>query len=111
MIGTRLGPEPLLIDDPDEELARGQRVAVAIRPEKMRLHEEPPAGAVPNALPGEVWDIGYLGDWTVYRVKLPSGELLRVSRANASRFVERPVEWEDRVHVSFAPEAGVILTA
>ena len=61
-------------------------------------------------LAGEVWDIGYLGDWTVYRVRLPSGDLIRLSRANASRFVENAVTWEDQVHVSFAPDAGVVLT-
>ena len=52
----------------------------------------------------------YLGDWTIYRVKLDSGAVVRVSRANASRFVEAPVTWEERVHLSFAPDAAVILT-
>ncbi|KAA2237758.1 ABC transporter ATP-binding protein [Salinarimonas soli] len=111
MIRSPLSSEPLVIDDPDESLATGTRVAVAVRPEKIRLHETPPAAATANVLAGEVWDIGYLGDWTVYRIRLPSGELIRLSRANASRFVEQPVGWEDRVHVSFAPDAGVILTA
>jgi putrescine transport system ATP-binding protein len=109
-VRTPVAAEPLVIDDPDEDLAPGTGVAVAIRPEKMRLHQAPPEAALPNVLAGEVWDIGYLGDWTVYRVRLPSGDLVRVSRANASRFVERPVDWEDQVQVSFAPDAGVILT-
>ncbi|HYF53014.1 MAG TPA: ABC transporter ATP-binding protein [Salinarimonas sp.] len=110
MIRSAASPEPLLVDDPDEDLRPGQAVAVAIRPEKMVLHQDPPGPAAENALAGEVWDVGYLGDWTVYRVKLDSGALVRVSRANTSRFVDRPVAWEDRVHVSFAPDAGVILT-
>ena len=67
-----------------------------------------PAGT-PNVLSGEVWDIGYLGDWTVYRVKLDSGLILRVSRANQSRFVEAPIDWDERVSVTFAPDAAVIL--
>ena len=100
---------PLLIDDPDEDLHVGQAVAVAVRPEKMRLTREPPRDGQ-NLLAGEVWDIGYLGDWTVYRVRLDSGAIVRVSRANASRFVEAPVTWEERVHLSFAPDAAVILT-
>ena len=57
-----------------------------------------------------MWDIGYLGDWTVYRVKLDAGPILRVSRANAARFVERPIDWEERVHLAFAPDAAVVLT-
>ena len=68
-------------------------------------------GDVANAVEGEVWDIGYLGDWTVYRVKLASGAILRVSCANASRFVEHPITWDEPVHLTFAPDAGVILTA
>ena len=110
MIRSPVSSEPLVIDDPDEDLHTGQRVSIAVRPEKMRLHRVPPGPPVPNVLSGEVWDIGYLGDWTVYRVRLPSGELIRLSRANASRFDEDPVVWEDQIHVSFAPDAGVILT-
>ena len=51
----------------------------------------------------------YLGDWTVYRVKLATGEILRVTRANASRFVENPIDWDEQVYVTFAPDAAVIL--
>ena len=74
----------------------------------MLTREPPPAGA--NHLVGEVWDIGYLGDWTIYRVRLDSGTIVRVSLANVSRFVETPVSWDERVHLSFAPDAAVILT-
>jgi putrescine transport system ATP-binding protein len=108
-IETASAAAPLIIDDPDEVLHAGDAVAVAIRPEKMTLHREPPTNGL-NLLSGEVWDIGYLGDWTVYRVKLDSGAIIRVSAANISRFVEAPVTWDQRVHLSFAPDAGVILT-
>jgi putrescine transport system ATP-binding protein len=108
-IATPSAAAPLLVDDPDEVLHTGQAVAVAVRPEKMVFHGEPPRDWA-NLLTGEVWDIGYLGDWTIYRVKLPSGETVRVSKANVSRYVEAPVTWEQRVHLSFAPGAAVILT-
>jgi putrescine transport system ATP-binding protein len=84
-------------------------VAVAVRPEKLTLHREPPRDAV-NLVSGEVWDIGYLGDLTVYRVKLDSGEIVRVSSPNVSRIVEAPVTWEQRIYLSFPPDAAVILT-
>ena len=63
-------------------------------------------------LSGEVFDIGYLGDWTNFLVDIEGsqGRRLRVSRANMSRFVERPITWDDKVFVSFAPDAGVLLT-
>lgn len=100
---------PLTIDDADEVLQTGQAVAIAVRPEKMLIHRgEPPPDAL-NVLHGEVWDIGYLGDWTVYRIKLASGAIVRVTRANRSRFVDNPIDWDEQVHVTFAPDAAVIL--
>jgi putrescine transport system ATP-binding protein len=100
---------PLTIDDADEVLQNGQAVAIAVRPEKMVIHrgERPPDAL--NVLRGEVWDIGYLGDWTVYRIKLASGAIVRVTRANRSRFVDNPIDWDEQVHVTFAPDAAVIL--
>ncbi|WP_245411043.1 ABC transporter ATP-binding protein [Microvirga flavescens] len=108
-VETAASPTPLTIDDPDEVLHAGQAVAIAIRPEKMVIRRGAAAPGTQNAVTGEVWDIGYLGDWTVYRVKLASGEILRVSRANASRFVENPIDWDEEVHLTFAPDAAVIL--
>jgi len=109
-IKTRLAGEALLVHDPGAALAAGQAVAVAVRPEKMRLSRQKPPPGTPNVLQGAVWDIGYLGDWTVYRVRLDDGSILRVSRANASRAVEPPIDWEQRVHLFFAPDAAIVLT-
>lgn len=101
---------PLTVDDPDEVLQPGQAVAVAVRPEKMLMTREEPVDAA-NVLTGQVWDIGYLGDWTVYRVKLDSGAILRVTRANSTRFVDNPIDWDERIYLSFAPDAAVILAS
>ena len=109
-IKTRLAEEPLLVHDPAAALSAEQTVAVAVRPEKMRLSRQKPPPGTPNVFQGAVWDIGYLGDWTVYRVRLDDGSILRVSRANASRAVEPPIDWEQRVHLFFAPDAAIVLT-
>src|SRR6267154_139684 len=48
-----------------DELGRfgaGQRVWVALRPEKIRLSKEPVAGSRVNQLKGTVWELGYLGN-------------------------------------------------
>jgi putrescine transport system ATP-binding protein len=108
-VRSRSAQAPLTIDDPDEVLHADQAVAIAVRPEKMVIHRDPPGPDALNVLTGEVWDIGYLGDWTVYRVKLASGAILRVSRANRSRFVDNPIDWDEQVYVTFAPDAAVIL--
>jgi putrescine transport system ATP-binding protein len=108
-VATPSAGAPLTIDDPDEVLHSGQAVAIAVRPEKMTIQREKPGPDAVNVLTGEVWDIGYLGDWTVYRVKLATGETLRVTRANVSRFVESPIDWDEQVYITFAPGAAVIL--
>jgi putrescine transport system ATP-binding protein len=108
-VQTPSAEAPLTIDDPDEVLHSGQAVAIAVRPEKMVIQRNPPGPGAVNVLTGEVWDIGYLGDWTVYRVKLATGAILRVTLANRSRFVESPIDWDDQVYVTFAPDAAVIL--
>jgi putrescine transport system ATP-binding protein len=104
------GGVPLRIESA-EAVAPDQPVHVAVRPEKMRISLDAPAEGTPNHFRGEVFDIGYLGDWTIYLVDVEdSRRRLRVSRANMSRYVDRPITWEDKVHVSFAPDAGVLLT-
>jgi putrescine transport system ATP-binding protein len=42
----------------------------AIRPEKMRVSRAKNRPAPTNAMTGEVWDIGYLGDMTIINVRL-----------------------------------------
>jgi putrescine transport system ATP-binding protein len=88
----------------------GNSVAIALRPEKVRIALEPPASANENCVAGEVWDIGYLGDVSVYQVRLDSGLVMKAAVANLMRLVERPIGWNDRVWLSWAPEAAVVLT-
>lgn len=102
-------PHGLIVESADPALAAGDAVAVAVRPEKMTLHRERPPGAR-NVLAGEVADTSYLGDWTMVRVSLDTGEILRVSRQNATRGGAATVARGERTYVSFAPDAAVVLT-
>jgi putrescine transport system ATP-binding protein len=96
----------------DAALEPGAKVALAVRPEKMRISIDPPPADARNVLKGEVWDIAYMGDWTVLLVKVDGSEkVVRVSRANMTRTEAQPIAWDDRVHVWFAPDAGVALTS
>jgi putrescine transport system ATP-binding protein len=92
-------------------MVSGEAVWVAIRPEKFALTKEPPADQAVNCMAGEVWDIGYLGDVSIYHVRLGSGAVVRCTQANRLRLLERPVTWEDRVWLTWAPDASVILKA
>lgn len=95
----------------DDAHSPGDTVWLAVRPEKMTISLDPPPPDAANVLSGEIWDIGYSGDWTNYFVELPGEKVIRVARANASRVVERPIGWDDKVYVTFQPDSGVVLTS
>jgi putrescine transport system ATP-binding protein len=89
----------------------GQRVAVALRPEKLRIAAEKPEGVGENCVGGRVGDIAYLGDISLYKVRLDDGAVMTASRANASRSLDRAIGWDDEVWLTWTPDAGVLLTS
>jgi putrescine transport system ATP-binding protein len=88
----------------------GQNVSLALRPEKLRLAAREPEGAAENCVAGRVHDIAYLGDISLYRIALDDGSVMTASVANASRLADRSIGWEDRVWLSWTPDAAVVLT-
>ncbi len=90
---------------------KGQQASFAIRPEKIRISAEAPRTSDVNHISGEVWDIAYLGDMTVFHVRLDSGKIIRATTINDARTTEAALTWEDRAWISFSPDAGVVLTA
>ena len=90
--------------------ARGARIAFAIRPEKMLIEKpEDDSPHSENALSGVVEDIAYLGDMSIYRVRLADGTIARVARTNRIRAQTQTIVWEDPVHLSWDPQAVVPL--
>jgi putrescine transport system ATP-binding protein len=89
--------------------AAGQRVWVALRPEKIRLSKQPPEGGRVNLLRGVVWELGYLGNRSTYQIKMPSGKLVTVQAQNERRTSEWSIDWSDEVYVSWQADAAVIL--
>jgi putrescine transport system ATP-binding protein len=92
------------------EAKPGDTVWVALRPEKVRIALEPPATAADNCVSGQVSNIGYLGDVSIYQVRLDNGFVIKAALANMTRLVERPIGWDDRVWLTWAPEAAMVLT-
>ncbi|AVH40714.1 MULTISPECIES: ABC transporter ATP-binding protein [Agrobacterium] len=90
--------------------ATGSQVAFAIRPEKVRISLDQPADSSINSAYGEVWDIGYLGDFSVFIVKLADGRVIRAAQANVSRLVDRPITFGDMVWLNWKPDSGLVLT-
>ena len=107
---ARLDDLALELQVPGEhDVAEGQPVWLALRPEKIFLDRDRPADGLP-CLSGVVDDYGYFGNLSLYRVKLPGGQILQVSRQNRQRSARRFVEWEDTVWVSWQPTSTVVLT-
>jgi len=102
------GLEAPIIVAQDPASAAGAPACFAIRPEKMAISLERP-GADSNCVKGEVWDIGYLGDVSIYHVHLENGLNLRATVTNATRLIERPITWDDEVWLSWRSDAGMVL--
>jgi putrescine transport system ATP-binding protein len=92
------------------DAAAGATVWLALRPEKVQVRAEPPVAAGQVTVTGVVTDIGYLGKMSIYKVRLDDGFIVEAAIANATRMVERRIAWNDRVWLSFAADAGVVLT-
>ena len=101
-------PLPLRVQH-GASLPEGTPVAVAVRPEKMRMARTAPADAT-NVIRGTVADIGYLGDWSAYRIRTPEGALLHVAQANAERGEAGRTARAEEVAIWFAPSAAILLT-
>jgi putrescine transport system ATP-binding protein len=88
----------------------------AIRPEKIMLSRDKPApqADVPadtNMVKGYVEDIAYLGDMTVYQVKLENGRYIRVTKTNALRGDPEAISWDETVWASWAGTSGSVLVS
>ena len=83
------------------------QVTVAIRPEKIEMSRTAPAIGE-NHVTGVVKEIAYMGDLSIYLVRLPSGRLVRVTMPNVGRHDERIV-WDETVHLSWHPSSPVVL--
>ena len=94
----------------DSSAGAGDKAWFALRPEKAAISLLPPNDPQTNCARGTVWDIGYVGDISVYHVRLDQGGTMRASIANTSRVVERPITWEDKVYLTWTSDSGVVLT-
>lgn len=87
----------------------GSPVTVMVRPEKMRIvtDESPDDGG--NRVRGVITDIGYLGDMSIFHVRLDSGRILQTSQLNFQHTAEQKITWDDEVTLSWHPDNAVVL--
>ena len=91
----------------NQPLPEGTRVTVALRPEKLLASEQAPA-ADTNAVKGVITDVAYLGDVSIYLVRLPTGQQMRVQLTNIARLTQSPLTWDQEVYLSWVPDSGVV---
>ena len=83
-------------------------VWVAVRPEKIFMCTAQPEGT-DNVVRGSVQDIAYLGDLSIFLVKLPTGKVVRVTQPNTSRHAES-ITWDQQVYLSWDAASPVVVT-
>jgi putrescine transport system ATP-binding protein len=93
----------------DVSVVAGVPVSVALRPEKVMLCEDLPADGC-NFAVGEVVHIAYLGDLSIYHVRLHSGQMISAQLQNAYRFRKDTPTWGDEVRLCWDADSCVVLT-
>ena len=85
-------------------------VFIGIRPEKIFLSKEAEAVPDSNAAVGTVYDIGYLGNTTRYKIRLTSNLIIDVTVPNQSRLQNKTYGfmWEDKVYITWEPSSAMV---
>ncbi len=99
--------------DHGQSVTEGKQIWVGLRPEKIHVSKTAPKKAGPNQVSGEVEEIGYLGETSIYKVKLKTGQLVDVTAPNQvrSRSNEQSITWEDTVYLSWEPSSAMLLNS
>ncbi len=89
-------------------------VWLALRPEKIQISKEPPKDKEWNHIRARVEEIGYLGNLSIYHLRVgPEGEKavsLTVATMNSRRETKKLVTWEDEVCASWHIDSALVLT-
>ena len=89
--------------------AVGTPVTVAIRPEKVQLCQGYREDGT-NQVKGVVEDIAYLGDVSIYRVRVSPETLVEMTLTNVQPRTEQVLTWGQEVAMEWSPTSGVVLT-
>src|SRR6516164_5541607 len=88
----------------------GAPVWAAVRPEKIAIAREPPASGGDNGVAATVVDIGYLGDMSVYKLRIAGGAQMKAAIANIGRPTAEVAGFDEEVWLTWPPEATIVLT-
>jgi putrescine transport system ATP-binding protein len=99
-------PAPLRVDQ-SIEAAPDAALWVALRPEKITLSREPPTQRH-NWARGSVREVAYLGDLSVFLVRLESGREVRASLTNSSRESGEQFGRDAPVYLSWDSSSAIV---
>lgn len=100
--------EHMIYVDHGISAAPNATVWAAVRPEKITMSTEQPA-ARENTARGVVKEIAYMGDLSVYLVKLDSGKMVRVTQPNMRRH-DSGATWDQQVYLRWDATSPVVVT-
>ena len=92
----------------DKPLATGTEVTSALRPEKVRVLVQDD-GAEVNRLRGVVAEIGYLGDISIYHIRLQNGRTVQAQLTNRERAAGAQWTWDQQVCLGWSEGSAVLL--
>jgi putrescine transport system ATP-binding protein len=91
--------------------APGAIVWTAVRPEKINILRAPPENTAENCVRGVVKEIAYMGDLSIYLVKIDSGKTVRVTLPNVERLSDdERILWDENVWLSWHASSPVVVT-
>jgi spermidine/putrescine transport system ATP-binding protein len=99
---------PALIAQSAEELAPGEAVTVALRPEKIIIQKEDPE-IESNCCQGTIENVVYIGTDTNYVVRLDSGATVRVREQNVLPSLGRGLDEGATAFLLWQPESSSLL--
>ncbi len=89
--------------------ALGMAAAVAVRPEKIHLSKERPAGVAVNLFIGKVKEIAYFGSYNTFIIEMKGGRSVKVTQTNTTRHESTAITWGDPVFFWWDDTAPVVL--
>jgi len=92
----------------DKPLATGTEVAIALRPEKLQVLADDD-GVRENRLRGVVAEIGYLGDISIYHIRLPGGRTVQAQLTNRVRAARGELTWDQPVCLGWSLDNAMLL--
>ncbi|MBS3997568.1 MAG: polyamine ABC transporter ATP-binding protein [Hydrogenophaga sp.] len=84
-------------------------VSVAVRPEKISIGKQQPAGVLANLFTGRVKEIAYFGSYNTFIVVTPQGHKVKITEPNGSRHELLDITWEDDVFFWWDDRDAVVL--